>query len=262
VAQGSVEAAGRIYGVMADHLAALGFTANFGPVVDLALNPANPVIARYGRSFGAAPHDVVAFARAFVHAHDEAGVATALKHFPGHGSSTADSHDGAIDLNPTWSRRELIPYRDLIASEDADMVMIGHLMLDGLSGPGGLPASLSPNAIDGFLRETLCFDGLVVSDDLAMDAVADRWGEVDAARQMLAAGGDVILLSVPASGRGDRIDRVIAGLVEQAGKSRRFKDKVRHAYARVVHHKLDRAEAAHRTSRGNAERAPEYAEAR
>ena len=83
---------------MAQRIADLGFTVNFGPVVDLAINPNNQVIAKFGRAFGKTAEVVVAYAEAFVKAHREAGVLTALKHFPGHGSSTADSHEGFVDI--------------------------------------------------------------------------------------------------------------------------------------------------------------------
>ena len=239
VAKGSLEEAYETYREMAENLADLGFTVNFGPVVDLAVNPTNPVIARYGRSFGAAPEDVVGYAETFIEAHEAAGVATSLKHFPGHGSSRADSHSGAIDLTPTWRREELVPFAELIGRHIVDMVMIGHLELAGISGPGDLPASLSPIAIDGFLRNTLCFDGLVISDDLAMDAIEDRWGSAEAARLMIAAGGDLALISLP-TGKGMEIIAAITDrLEEEAEASPRFADKIRHAYARVATRKLE-----------------------
>ena len=233
----------KVYGEMAGVLADLGFTANFGPVVDLEVNASNPVIAKFGRSYGADPATVVQYAEAFVEAHHAAGVATALKHFPGHGSSTDDSHVGTIDLGPTWHRAEMIPFRDMIADHTADMVMIGHLKLDGLTGPDGLPASLSPVAIDTFLRDTLCFEGLVVSDDLAMDAIADTWGSAEAARLMVEAGGDVALLSLPQGKGMALVDEITTRLAAEARASTAFADRIRHAYARVVHHKLDLAEA-------------------
>ena len=242
VAATSPREAAATYAAMATRLAELGFTANFGPVVDLAVNPDNPVIAGYRRSYGDAPAVVADYARAFVAAHRSSGVGTALKHFPGHGSSTDDSHDRAIDLTPTWRRAEMAPFRTLIATGEADMVMAGHLTLDGITGPDGLPASLSPQAIDGFLRETLCFGGVVVSDDLAMNAVSSRWDAATAVRMMIEAGGDVALLSLP-SGQGlSTVDAIIDDLAERAAASRAFADRIRHAYARVAHHKLDLAE--------------------
>ena len=230
------------YDAMARALSALGFTANFGPVVDLAINPDNPVIARFGRSYGADPDTVTEYATLFAQAHRHAGVGTALKHFPGHGSSTDDSHKGAIDLTPTWHRAEMVPFRDMIDAGEADMIMAGHLTLDGLT-EDGIPASLSPSALDGFLRETLCYGGVVVSDDLAMEAVSSHWGAVEAVTMMVEAGGDIALLSL-ASGEGyEVVDAIITALAEKAAGSPAFADRIRQAYARIVNLKLDLAEA-------------------
>ena len=242
IADGPPGAARAAYDDMAASLAQLGFTANFGPVVDLAVNPSNPVIARFGRSYGADPGTVTRYATLFARAHREAGVGTALKHFPGHGSSTDDSHEGAIDLTPTWSRTELVPFRDMIAEGEADMIMVGHLTLDGLT-DDGLPASLSGEAIDGFLRETLCYGGVVVSDDLAMDAISAKWDPVRAVTMMVEAGGDIALLSLAAGQGYETIERITRALAEHAAGSPEFADRIRHAYARVANLKLDLAEA-------------------
>ncbi|MEM6761727.1 MAG: glycoside hydrolase family 3 N-terminal domain-containing protein [Pseudomonadota bacterium] len=242
VAKGSLDEAAEAYAAMAKTLADLGFTANFGPVVDLEVNPANPVIARFGRAYSASVDVVVRYAKTFIDAHMDAGVATAVKHFPGHGSSTEDSHDRAIDLTATWSRQELLPFQQLIERDLVDMVMVGHLELDGVSGPGELPASLSPIAINGLLRETLCFGGVVVSDDLAMDAVESRWGSPEAARLMIEAGGDIALVSLPAGKGMELVREITEHLVAQAEQSEEFADKIRQAFARVVNHKLDVSE--------------------
>jgi len=239
IARRPLQEAEAAYAAMAKTLADLGFTANFGPVVDLAVNPENPVIARFGRSYGASVDTVVRYAQTFIEAHRAAGVATALKHFPGHGSSSADSHDSAIDLSPTWSEDELEPFRRLIDRGAGDMVMIGHLELDGMSGPGPLPASLSPVAITEVLRGELCFDGLVVSDDLGMEAIESRWGSAEAARLLVEAGGDLALLALPAENGMAIVGEIIDHLEAAAADSPEFAEKIRRAYTRVVHHKLD-----------------------
>ena len=239
VANGSVEDARAEYEAMARVLADLGFTLNFGPVVDLEINDENPVIARYGRSFGASPETVERYARAFIEAHHAFGVSTSLKHFPGHGSSTADSHQGAIDLTETWHRQELEPFAVLIADDLADTVMAGHLELAGVTGPGHLPASLSPVSIATILRNTLCFDGLVISDDLAMDAIEHRWGTPEAVRLMIDAGGDIALLSLPPRKGMALVTEIIDYVAAAAEASPELAQKVRDAYARVVNFKLD-----------------------
>ena len=259
VAQQSLRSARDEYDAMADALEGLGFTLNFGPVVDLAVNPDNPVVNRYGRSFGEEPDTVLRYARAFVRAHREAGVGTALKHFPGHGSTDDDSHDTPIDLASTWSRTELIPFAEMIRSGDADMIMMGHLTLEGLTGPEGLPASLSPVAIDGFLRDTLCYEGVVVSDDLAMKAITARWGVSDAAIKVVAAGGDLMIVSKSAGDDAGTLSSMRRALVDEAQSSPGFADLLRNAYARVINHKLDLVEARALSGRTHAPQSRQWA---
>ena len=139
-----------IYAKMAKGIADEGFTVNFGPVADLNINPKNPVIGKYGRSFGKAGSTVTDYDEAFIAAHHEAGLLTALKHFPGHGSSTTDSHEGFVDITKTWSPKELDPYKALFAQGYSDFVMVGHLYNKNYAGSDDsakLPASLSPEPL-------------------------------------------------------------------------------------------------------------------
>ena len=94
---------------MARTLIAAGINHNFAPVVDVNTNPDNPVIGAIGRSFSDDPAIVTEHAAAFIRAHRDAGVTTTLKHFPGHGSSRADSHLGFVDVTETWQQLELNP---------------------------------------------------------------------------------------------------------------------------------------------------------
>ena len=98
---------------MAKQLNALGINLNFAPVVDLNINPSNPIIGRKGRSFGSNAQVVFAHAQLFIDAHRAQNVATTLKHFPGHGASTKDSHLGQVDISAQWHNKELEPYRML-----------------------------------------------------------------------------------------------------------------------------------------------------
>lgn len=186
--------------VVAEHAEALaamlahcGVNLNFAPVVDLELNPANPIIGRYQRSFSADPATVVACARAFVEAHHRFGVGCCLKHFPGHGSAGGDSHLGFVDVTECWQAVELEPYRSLFAAGYTDGVMTAHLVHRGLD-PSGLPATLSPAVITGLLRDQLGHRGVVFSDDLQMRAISDGWTYAEAVQQAVLAGVDVIVI--------------------------------------------------------------------
>jgi beta-N-acetylhexosaminidase len=228
-------AAEKIYAGMAKAIADLGFTVNFGPVVDLDVNPNNPVISKFGRSYGKDPATVAAYAEAFVAAHHAAGLVTSLKHFPGHGSSTADSHVGFVDISKTWSPVELDPYRKLFADGYDDMVMVGHLYhRDYSDADAQLPASLSPQWITGVLRDDLGFRGVVISDDLDMGAIRKQFNLKQTVLRAVAAGIDVLLFSNTADYDPKLGDKVREILVAEATTNPAFAARIEQSYNRIV----------------------------
>ena len=175
-------------------LRAAGINWNLAPVVDVGYNPANPVIVGHGRSFSASPALVAAQARAFITGLRSEGVLSALKHFPGHGSSFADSHLGFVDVTDTANAAlELAPYRLLFAEHTADSVMTAHVFNRHLDAT--YPATLSRRTITGLLRRRLGWSGVVVSDDLRMGAIEQHYGMEDAVALALGAGVDVLLIA-------------------------------------------------------------------
>ena len=184
-----------LYLNMARGLADLGFNLNLGPVVDLNVNPANPIIGRLGRSYGTNPNRVTAYAKAFIESHRTAGVFSALKHFPGHGSSVGDTHKDSVDVGKTWTEGELVPYRDLIASGDAEIVMTAHIINGALSDGKRIPATLSSAVLKGILRGELNFKGVIMSDDLQMEAIAGTMAFEDTVRQAVLSGNDILLFA-------------------------------------------------------------------
>jgi beta-N-acetylhexosaminidase len=188
------EAARTYYEERAAELRAAGINLNLGPVVDLNVNPASPAIGQLGRSFSSDPAIVSAFARAFVQGHRAAGVRTCLKHFPGHGSAQGDTHDGFVDITKTWTATELVPYRELIASDSVDAVMLSHLFHAKFSDEAEAPVSLSRVATD-FVRLSLGFTGPIVSDDLQMDAIAFTFSDEEAATRAIDVGNDLIIFA-------------------------------------------------------------------
>ncbi len=178
-------------GRLADTLRELGINFNLAPVVDLNTQPANPIIGSRGRAYSDDPHRVTRHAAAFIQAHHERGIACALKHFPGHGSSRTDSHLDMVDVTRTWSDTELLPYRDLVSHGLADAVLSAHVFIRGIDPDH--PATLSPKIMTGLLREQLRFDGVVLSDDMNMGAIQRYYTPQDALAQALDAGIDVIV---------------------------------------------------------------------
>jgi beta-N-acetylhexosaminidase len=171
-----------------------GFNWNLAPVVDVGYNPANPVIVGTGRSFGAESARVTAHARAYLAGMRAAGLLTALKHFPGHGSSFADSHLGFVDVTDTARPElELAPYRTLMGEGAVDSVMTAHVFNRRLD--RRYPATLSRPTITGLLRGELGWHGIVVSDDLRMGAIEQHYGLEAAAVLALAAGDDLLVIA-------------------------------------------------------------------
>jgi len=174
---------------LADH----GINLNLAPSVDLNVNPANPIIGKVERSFSADSDIVTNHARVVIDAHHRAGVLTTIKHFPGHGSSKDDSHKGFVDVTQTWSRAELEPFAKIIAAGQADAVMTAHVFNGNLDPT--FPATLSKNIITGILRDAWRYDGVVISDDMQMKAIADHYGLETALELALNAGIDMIALA-------------------------------------------------------------------
>lgn len=171
-------------------LKSAGINLNLAPVVDLNVNPGNPIIGKYERSFSADPDIVTAHSLEVIQAHHAMGVLTTLKHFPGHGSSTGDSHQGLVDVTDTWSKVELEPFRDIIQAGACDVVMTAHIFNAHLD--PGYPATLSTPTITGLLREQLGWEGVVITDDMGMGAITQYYGFETAIERSILAGADIL----------------------------------------------------------------------
>lgn len=203
--------------ITAATLAGLGFNVNFAPVVDVAINPENPIIAKVERSYSADPDSVSLHAKQVIEAHREFNILTVLKHFPGHGSSHDDTHLGIADVTNYWQSSELTPYKQLINENYVDGIMSAHIVnkrLDELGHPG----TLSEMVIADLLRKNLQYDGLVFSDDMQMHAISKHYGLEDAIELALKAGIDVLIFSNNISGSDNqtisRVHKIITDLVK------------------------------------------------
>ncbi|MEU8895454.1 glycoside hydrolase family 3 N-terminal domain-containing protein [Nocardia sp. NPDC048505] len=178
--------------VRARKLKDLGITVDFAPDVDVSSEPDDDVIG--DRSFSDDPEIVTQYARAYIRAMNEVGLGSVMKHFPGHGSASGDSHQGAVRTPPLTELvgSDLMPYRELNGMGAA--VMVGHLDVPGLTAPD-VPASISPEAM-ALLRTgtgygAAPFDGVIFTDDLSgMKAITARMDIADAVQAALAAGAD------------------------------------------------------------------------
>ena len=209
----------------ADHAVALGnlgFTMNLAPVVDLDTG-----VFVGDRSYGSDPEIVSQYALSVAEGILDGGLTPVIKHFPGHGAGT-DSHTGLPTIPPVDELRatDLVPFERAIARGGLP-IMIGHLVVPGLT--DGRPATLSPAAVDGLLRNDLGFDGLVMTDALNMDAIAATTTNAEAAEQALAAGVDLIML-----GSLNAVEGTVAHVVDAVNTGRLNQDQITNSFLRVI----------------------------
>ncbi len=173
------------------YLKAYGFNLDFAPVADVNTNPRNRVIGN--RAFSSDPYTASVMVTAFINGLHANGVLSTIKHFPGHGDTTSDTHTGYVAVYKTWEElqgAELIPFKDNF--DKTDLVMVAHITLPNITSDG-LPASLSGELITGRLRGELGYNGLVVTDALAMGAIAKNYSASDTALLAFKAGCDILL---------------------------------------------------------------------
>lgn len=215
-------------------LAGLGINVNFAPVVDLRSNPANPIIARYGRAFSADEDTVTLMAKEVIRAHRKFSVVTSPKHFPGHGSSKDDTHLGIADVTNTWEDRELEPYRQLIDSGYVDAIMTSHIVNRKLD-VDGHPGTLSDDIITGILRQKLHFEGVVFTDDMQMHAITKHYGLEEAIRLAILAGVDIMTFSNNISGSDERtVDRVHTIIRDMVGRGVITEARIDESFDRIM----------------------------
>ncbi len=154
------------------------------------------------------------FAKEVVKLHRRFGIVTSLKHFPGHGSSKADTHLGLTDVSNTWEARELKPYQTLIDSGYVDAIMSAHIVNKKLDRKG-LPGTLSKSILDSLLRNKLHFQGVVFSDAMEMKAIAANYGLEEAIKLAVNAGIDILCFAHNVSGMDEHTGDGIHALIKK-----------------------------------------------
>jgi beta-N-acetylhexosaminidase len=204
---------------MGAELAAAGINLDLAPVADVNSNPANPVIGV--RSFGADPELVATHTVAMVEGLQAAGVAACVKHFPGHGDTTVDSHLAlpVVDADRAALEPALAPFRAAIGA-GVQSVMTAHILVPALD---RAPATLSRPILTGLLRGQLGFDGMVVTDALEMGAIAGSLGIGEAAVRALAAGADAVC--VGRDHAGEKVVEQLTGTLAGAVRSGRLPEE-------------------------------------
>lgn len=223
---GSPKLAFLVAEVMAKELRAVGVNIDYHPLCDIHTRPSNPVIGR--RAFGTDDELVSRMASAMVRGFVANKMVSCVKHFPGHGDTTVDSHFELPRVNDTLDQlreRELKPFARTIKSR-VDMIMTAHMLNTSIDPV--YPATLSYSTITGLLRKEMRYNRLVITDDMQMDAVAKHFGEEDMIALAINAGCDILLYRDEAKGR-QAMDIAFRFLKE----GRITAEQVEAAYARI-----------------------------
>ena len=178
---------------MGTYLSRMGFNVDFAPVADVLSNPDNQVVKR--RSFGSDPQLVSDMCLALARGLREQGILSVYKHFPGHGGTAEDTHEGYACTDKTLEELricDLIPFQEGIR-QGVPMIMAGHVSLPGIAGDN-TPASLSPAILHDLLREEMGYEGIIITDAMDMGAVTKQYSAAEAAVRSLQAGADMILM--------------------------------------------------------------------
>ena len=176
---------------IAKTLSNMGININFAPVLDLDYGT-KTVIGNSQRAFSSEPNVLIKHAKYFIKSHKKRNIISCGKHFPGQGSAFGDTHEGYTDISDHWTVKDLIPFDDLIQSNNLDMIMVSHTYDSKLDSK--YPASLSKKIITNMIRNDLGFKGVVICDDPSMRAISDNYDLKETFELMLNAGIDLFCL--------------------------------------------------------------------
>ncbi len=232
IGKGSIKKAKSNARLMARTLQQAEFNLDFAPVLDVNVNPDNPVIGALNRSFSSDPSIVTDVAGIYSQQFLKHNIQCAYKHFPGHGSSTKDSHLNFVDVTNTWQTYELAPYQELLHAKDAcGIVMSAHIVNRQLD-ESGLPATLSHHILTDILRHQLGFKGVIITDDMQMNAISKHYGLEQAVVLAINAGADMLIfgnnLSVAPQDPKQLIDLIEANVLSGAINSQRIDEAYEH----------------------------------
>ena len=210
----------------------LGINVNFAPCVDIVLNP-NSIIQAKDRSFSSNnPELVAAHAEQFIKAYNKVHVLPVLKHFPGHGSATGDTHEGYVDITNEYQPIELKPYQILLPQYPNVGVMVAHVFNKNID--SHCPLSLSYENVTKNLKENLNFKGVVFSDDLQMGALTKQLSWHDIVVDAINAGNDVLVIGNNLSYDPDIADKTLEIILNALKDGEIDPERIDQAYDRIM----------------------------
>ena len=235
--------------LIGEELFVQGFNMDFAPVLDVNVNPSNPIIGV--RSFSDNPERVGQFGKAFLQGLHSANIITTIKHFPGHGDTDTDSHTGLPSIDKTLEQLkecELIPFE--MNCEETDLVMTAHIQFPQIerekytSKQSGeeitLPATLSKTIITGILRDEMGFHGVITTDAMNMDAIASHFEPLDAARLAINAGVDLLLMptSMVVEELDSSLSEYVAGIAAMVKSGEISEERIDESAGRIISLKI------------------------
>lgn len=219
-------------GLMASWLSDGGININLAPVADVDVNPTSPAIGNLDRSFSKIPDSVFIQCNWFINEFHQKNILNTLKHFPGHGSAETDSHLGFTDITATWADSELIPFQKLIKNGYNDFIMSGHLYNANLDSV--YPASLSQKILGGLLRDSLGFDGLIITDGMFMSAITENYSFEDAVSLSINAGNDILLYTTNNLEGKSLVDSVVNIVMNKISEGKITEQRIDESYNRIM----------------------------
>jgi len=219
----------------------LGFNLNLAPVLDINSKSNDSVMGN--RSFGNTPEIVSQMGKEFIKGLQEAGISATAKHFPGHGNSLGDSHEGTSRIPYSFDKLknlDLVPFKEAIKN-NVDVIMTAHVTFPGEE----LPVTLSPKYLQTLLRKELEFNGIVLSDDLEMGAIVKKYGIQKSVEMSFLAGSDMIMVTGKKSTQKEAFHALLQAIKEKRISEKRLNESVK----RILTIKLKRLEQSEKTSR-------------
>lgn len=217
----------------ARNLKSLGINLNFTPSVDVNINPDCPIIGKIERSFSQDPQIIIKHAKIIIEEHNKQGVLTTIKHFPGHGSSKTDTHKGIADITNTYDKKELIPFKELIEEGYVDMLMSSHVFNANLDSI--YPSTMSYNTLTNILKGELKYEGVIVSDDMAMGAIAKEYDLETCLEKSINAGVDMFIFSNNGSKYDKEIGYKAIETIYQLVRQEKIEEaKINNSYAKIL----------------------------
>lgn len=224
----SREAAAEIGTILGEEVKGMGLNMNFAPVLDINNNPKNPVIG--DRSFGSTAEIVSSMGIEVMKQMKQTGVIPVVKHFPGHGDTETDSHLDLPVIHKSEKDLTQLEWKPFVSAieEGADAVMVAHILFPQIDEQ--YPSSLSPAVVTGQLRDKLGFEGVILTDDLTMGAIANRYGIGEASVLSVQAGTDIVLIAHEYS----NVDEVIVALKQSVADGTLSEERIDESVRRIL----------------------------